>query len=235
MIKVMVADDSIEQNSIYCNYLTKDEEVEIISSTYDGENTIKDYLVYKPDVLILDLNMPKLSGIDVINNLSMYSDEKKKCNIIVVSGFADMRLKLGNVSKIYRIVSKPCNLNEVLSTVKEIGTDKPILNEKEIKELLIKLKFNLYTKGMPYLIDAIDIAFKEPNLLYNISNLYSIVGFKNNVKKEKIQRSIRGTIDIMNNHIPTGLLCSFFHTTASEKISPKYFFEVVIEYFKAKK
>lgn len=235
MIKVMVAEDSIEQNSVYCNYLTKDEDVEIVSSTYDGENTIKDYLLHKPDVLILDLNMPKMSGIEVINNLSMYSDEKKKCNIIVISGDANFKLKLGNVSKIYKIVSKPCNLNDMLSSIKEIGYDKSTLEDIEIKELLTKFKLNIYAKGSPFLIDAIKVAYNNPTILYNIKDLYRIVGFKNKIREDKIQRSIRGTIDILNNHIPTGLLCSFFHVNASEKISPKYFFEVVIEYFIAKK
>ena len=38
------------------------------------------YLEIKPDVLLLDLDLPKISGIEVINFLSRFSEERDKCN-----------------------------------------------------------------------------------------------------------------------------------------------------------
>lgn len=231
MINVIVADDSFELNSLYCNYLAKDKDIKIISRTYDGEETLKDYLMYKPDVLLLDLDMPKMSGNDVINKLSELTEEKNKCNIIVISAHKDMRLELQDVSKIYKIFTKPCQFDGLLDSVKEIGTKKNELSDKMIKDLLLKLGINLYYKGTPILIEALKIAYNNPELLFNMSDLYRILEFKLKLPKEKIQRRIRGTIDTMNNHLSRTLLCSFFHIQSNETISPKYFFEIVIEYF----
>ena len=81
MVQVMIAEDNIELSSMYCRFLTKDKNINIISKTRDGESTVEMYQALKPDVLLLDLDMPKLNGLEVINRISKDSDEKNKCNI----------------------------------------------------------------------------------------------------------------------------------------------------------
>ena len=76
MIKVMVAEDNIDENSMFCKVLTKDENIKVVSYTLDGEKTIEEYFERKPDVLLLDLGMPKVNGLDIINILSSYEEEK---------------------------------------------------------------------------------------------------------------------------------------------------------------
>ena len=117
MVQVMIAEDNIEISSMYCKFLTKDKNINIISRTEDGEKTIEMYKALKPDVLILDLDMPKLNGLEVINQISKDSDEKNKCNIIVISGNVELMHRLFNTAKVYRIMPKPTNLDEVLSLI----------------------------------------------------------------------------------------------------------------------
>lgn len=121
MIKVMVADDNIELNSMCCKFLTNDKDIEVVSTTTDGENTLKNYLETKPDVLLLDLDLPKLSGLEIINDLCLDTEEKKKCNIIVISGNIDMRHNLYNTSKVFRIIPKPADFDYILDTIKEMS------------------------------------------------------------------------------------------------------------------
>lgn len=78
MIKVMVAEDNIDENSMFCKVLTKDENIKVVSYTLDGEKTIEEYFERKPDVLLLDLCMPKVNGLDIINILSSYEEEKSE-------------------------------------------------------------------------------------------------------------------------------------------------------------
>ena len=99
MIKVMVAEDNSDENSMFCKVLTKDENIKVVSYTLDGEKTIEEYFERKPDVLLLDLCMPKVNGLDIINILSSYEEEKSKCNIIVVSGDTGLRANLFNTAK----------------------------------------------------------------------------------------------------------------------------------------
>ena len=84
MISVMVAEDSLEQNSKCCEFLTKDKDINVISRTLDGKSTVQEYLIKKPDVLLLDLELPLLNGLEVIDNLSLDINERKKCNIVIL-------------------------------------------------------------------------------------------------------------------------------------------------------
>ena len=230
MVHVMIAEDNIELSSMYCKFLTKDKNIKVISQTRDGETTVKLYNSLKPDVLILDLDMPKMNGLEVINQLSQDSDEKKKCNIIVISGNWDLMHKLFNTTKVYRIMPKPTNLDDVLSIIRDISLSPKELSQKELKAILLELKFNLYSKGTMYLIEAINVAYYEPSLLFNIRELYEEIAKRKNIEVYKIQRSIRNSIDVMNNHISSELLRSFFHIYNRELVTPKYFFTMILEY-----
>lgn len=230
MVQVMIAEDNIELSSMYCRFLTKDKNINIISKTRDGESTVEMYQALKPDVLLLDLDMPKLNGLEVINRISKDSDEKNKCNIIVISGNVELMHRLYNTAKVYRIMPKPTNLDEVLSLIKDISNAPRELDQIKLKSLLLELKFNLYSKGTLFLIDAINIAYNNPVLLCKIEDLYNRVSIKNNVSVNKVQRSIRSSIDVMNNHISHELLRSFFHIYNNDIIAPKYFFTIIIEY-----
>ena len=119
MVKVMIADDNIDLNSMYCKFLTNDKSIEVVSSTTDGETTLDEYLKYKPDLLLLDLDMPKINGLEIINKLSYDTTEKSKCNIIVISGSTEMRFQLLNTAKVYRIIPKPTSPQHVLDVIKE--------------------------------------------------------------------------------------------------------------------
>lgn len=52
-LKVLVANENVEQNSLYCNYLTNDRDFDIIS-TKDGIATLNAYIQVRPSILILD-------------------------------------------------------------------------------------------------------------------------------------------------------------------------------------
>lgn len=177
MIQVMIADDNLDLNNLCCNILSKDKDIQIISSTLDGESTLKDYMRLKPDVLLLDLDLPKMNGIDIINNICLDETEKKKNNIIIISGNTELRYNLFNTSKIFRIMPKPVDFNDVISTIKEIVTENnyiPIV-EKEIRNFLFSLNFNLYADGTRYLIDAIKLGSENIRLVRNIKTLYDEV------------------------------------------------------------
>ena len=45
MIKVMVADDHVGLNHAYCDFLSKDKDIQIVCSTFDGLETLKKYIL----------------------------------------------------------------------------------------------------------------------------------------------------------------------------------------------
>ena len=233
MIQVMIADDNLDLNSLCCNILSKDKDIQIISSTLDGESTLKDYMQLKPDVLLLDLDLPKMNGIDIINNICLDESERKKNNVIIVSGNADLRYNLFNTSKIFRIMPKPVNFDDVISTIKEIVTDNsyiPIV-EKELRNFLFSLNFNLYADGTRYLIDAIKLGYENIKLVRNIKTLYDEVAELHSTSSNTIKWGIRNAIETMNHNTIKHEINKIFHINYDKKMTPKYFIPLVISYF----
>lgn len=231
MIRVLVAEDCIEQYYDCCKFLTKDKDIEIISRTVDAKSTIKEYLSSKPDILLLNLELPELNGIEVIDKLSLDIIEKKKCNIVITTGNDLMKQYITNASKIYKIFSKPYDYGDLISTIKEIGGANKELEKKKIKDFLSDFNINLYSRGARYIADAIQFAYNDIDLLSNVTELYKEVAILNNEKVNRIQRSIRSSIDIINSHISKEQLRSFFHIYNNDIITPKYFFTIVVDYF----
>ena len=86
MISLMIADDNVQWVEQISNFLTKEDDFRIINKSYNGLDTIMHYTELKPDVLLLDLDMPGMNGIDIIEYFCTIPSEADKQNIIVVSG-----------------------------------------------------------------------------------------------------------------------------------------------------
>lgn len=82
MIKVMVADDNADYNRLCCDFLANDKNINVISSALDGEETIEKYFDNRPDILLLDLNLPKKNGIEIIDEICKHAGEKR--NVILL-------------------------------------------------------------------------------------------------------------------------------------------------------
>ncbi len=63
MIKVLIVDDSLIQQELLTHILTSDPEVQVIGTASDGEEAILKVQKLKPDVVTMDLCMPKMDGI----------------------------------------------------------------------------------------------------------------------------------------------------------------------------
>lgn len=235
MIEVMVADDNIELNSLCCKFLTKDKNIKIVSSTTDGEKTFEEYNKLKPDLLLLDLDMPRMNGLEIINQLSKDPYEKQKCNIIVISGNASMRYDLLNTAKIYKIIPKPVDLQNVLDDINlfasELSTPQEV-TPKKIRDLLCELNIQPYSKSGKYVFEALEIVLEDPYILENIKDLYYKISKKNNVSYNTVKWGIRNSISLMNRLISIKNLRMIFRIYDNERnITPKYFFTMILEYF----
>ena len=158
----------------------------------------KKYFEIKPDVLLLDLNIPKINGLDVIDTIYGFSEEKEKCNIIVCSGSTSHLNRLFNIAQVFRVIQKPVSYDYILQTVKEVPVKNLEINQKELKEILIQLRLNVFSNRVKHLIVAINLAYKHRYLLNNIKDLYSEVAKLYNVSSLTVKWSIRTSIDTLN-------------------------------------
>ncbi len=229
MINLMIAEDDINIASTYVQFLTNDKDIKVVSITTDGERALKEYLEKKPDILILDLDMPKKNGLEIIEYLSKIPEEKDKCNIIVITGD---KLKMGKIrktSKVYEIIEKPVDYDRLPELIKQV----PLLNDFETKKRVMfnDLKLKPSSKGTKYLSDAVDITYNNPAMENNLNDIYKIVSARREITVSKAKWGIINSIKRVNKVAPKEYLRKVFYVyDNSDEVTPKNFFTYTREY-----
>lgn len=232
MIDVLIADDNAIQTEQLSNVLSKEKDFKILKISKNGLEAYNDYLSLRPTVLILDLQMPIMSGIDVINALSNSTNFDSKRNIIVVSGSMPFRSQITNPNKIKWIFSKPIDYQRLITEIREIKTEenlKPNV-DKHLNELFTGLDIKPYTKGSRYLKTAINLAYYNEKQDINISNIVKQISINYNIPNiDSIQSVMDKTVNTIYFKKVKDLKVKRFFTT-DYKITTKDFISRALYY-----
>lgn len=68
-VRVLVVDDNRRIVNLLKNALEKEEEVEVVGTASDGEEALQMIHLKRPDVVLLDLIMPKIDGLGVMERM----------------------------------------------------------------------------------------------------------------------------------------------------------------------
>jgi DNA-binding response OmpR family regulator len=130
--KILVADDEKTNADFFQVMLTKlGFRVEV---AYDGEETLQKVHKFLPDIILLDLLMPKLSGYHVIEILKN-DEETKHIPIIVLTAVNDIKNKVDMIELgIEDYITKPFNFVEILARIRSNLRSKFLKEEISKKE-----------------------------------------------------------------------------------------------------
>ena len=74
-IKVLIADDNLRSAGLMEEAIKKDKEIEVIGKAEDGLDALEQIRTKEPDVVLLDLIMPKLDGLGVMEHVKKVEDK----------------------------------------------------------------------------------------------------------------------------------------------------------------
>lgn len=229
-ISVLIADDNLELATLLSSFITKDKDVGVVNIVCDGENAIRSYLTYLPDVMLLDLKMPNKDGVQVLDTLcTLDTSDSQKCNIIVMSGDLE-NFKIRYASKVFRVLEKPFELPTLLDCIHEIykiGSKKPSCR-KLYEDAVFQLGFNFSNLGTKYLIDCIEYLHKNKIDTFSMNDLYKNIADKNNISIKKVKWNIEKSISSMYRYTKTEELKKLFPYYDGRKPTPKYVVSVAL-------
>ena len=131
--KILIADDEDDVREIMVKKI-KQEGYAVVGAR-DGEEAWAKIKSESPDIILLDLNMPKIDGLTVLKNLRENPPSKKWQPVIIVSARNELSdINKGLLMEADHYLTKPCHISDILKAIQlMIGLIPQRKSESEIK------------------------------------------------------------------------------------------------------
>lgn len=231
-LNVLLVDDNPRITSMIKNILMEDEEIHVVGTAEDGVEALKMIEETQPDLVLLDLIMPKLDGLGVLEKLQQ--KEGKHPDVIVVSGIAQERITdtafgLGAAYYLLKPFDREMILNHVQkfkpgakakfivaggeSRSEELAKYKL---ESDVTNIIHEIGVPAHIKGYQYLRDAIMMSVDDSEMLNSITKiLYPSIAKQHGTTPSRVERAIRHAIEVAWNRGNIEAISNIFGYTVS--------------------
>lgn len=118
-LSILIADDNIDFAKNLTSYIEKEEEMEVIGIAKDGLEAVEMIKSTKPDVAIIDVIMPRLDGLGVLEKIQELNLDKKPLSIVLSAvGQDKVTARALELGAQYYIV-KPFDISLLIRRIKE--------------------------------------------------------------------------------------------------------------------
>lgn len=244
-ISVVIADDNPNFKELLTRVMEKEDTLELKKVISDGREVAKEIKNLTPDVLVMDLVLPFMHGIEVLEEINSLRLRKPPI-IIIASAFADDDvIRKCIMCGANYFIAKPCTPESVISLVKNLNTKKNeesifslsdekmednsyITNniedimEAKVTNIIHKVGIPAHIKGYQYLRTAIIKSIINSEIINSVTKeLYPQVAKEYNTTPPRVERAIRHAIEVAWNRGEEETLQKLFgYTVQSNKGKP---------------
>jgi two-component system response regulator (stage 0 sporulation protein A) len=222
-IKIIIADDNLEFVSTFVKYLESQEDMEILATAKDGIEAVERITTMKPDVVLLDVIMPHLDGIGVLEKLNE-QENLPICIMLSAVGQDNITKRALMLGAQYYMV-KPFEIDLLIKRIRDLKSanhiPKNFVNKDIVKPTYINMETvknkedNLealvtniihevgvpaHIKGYQYLRDGIIMVVEDIEVLNQVTKqLYPDLAKKHKTTPSRVERAIRHAIEVAWN------------------------------------
>ena len=224
-IRILIADDNMDFVSTLVTYFNSRDDVEVIDTARDGQEAYNKIIMKKPTVVLLDVIMPHLDGIGVLEKLINSNVPLPICVMLSAVGQDEVTARAINLGakyyilkpfkmdvlmkRIQELVEKPEQKQIATPQIKEIKSNyvdiKDEASEEEILEvkvtnLIHEIGVPAHIKGYQYLRDGIMMVVNNIEIINQITKqLYPDLAKKYKTTPSRVERAIRHAIEVAWN------------------------------------
>ena len=243
-ITVLIADDNQDFSRTLATYLGNQDDMEIIGVAKDGLEAVDIIKEKSPDIAILDVIMPHLDGLGVLERVNNSSNEYNKrpiCIMLSAVGQDKITQKAISLGAEYYMV-KPFDIELLIQRIREIKNFKPrggnggfdyreqrklpyinIPKDKEednlealVTNIIHGVGVPAHIKGYQYLREAIMMVVKDIDVINQITkSLYPQIAQKFSTTPSRVERAIRHAIEVAWGRGEVDLMQNIFGYTVS--------------------
>jgi len=242
MLNVLIADDNKEFNDLLTEFLEKEDNLNVVGNAYNGKEVLEFVKEEHVDIILLDIIMPYLDGIGVLEELNkMDLQPLPKIIMLTAFGHENITRRAVELGAAYFIL-KPFDLEVLAERIRQLEKDSnpyqtssfpvkraPAKSDRDrymedITKIMLEIGIPVHYKGYLYLRDAITMVAEQIELLGSVTKvLYPRIAEKYETTPSRVERAIRHAIETAcSRNTPESLKEIFGHTvnTDSEKFKP---------------
>jgi len=217
-INVAIIDDNERMISLLDNILKPEMGIEVVGKAEDGLAAVEVIKENEPDIVLLDLIMPKLDGIGVMQKINRDNNLKKQPAFIVISAIGQESITEDAFSQgaVYYIM-KPFDNDVVINKIRQVSLNSsskiiqtkqaslPVNKEEyiernleaDVTNIIHEIGVPAHIKGYQYLRDAIIMSVDNREVINSITKvLYPTIAKMNKTTPSRVERAIRHAIEV---------------------------------------
>lgn len=219
-LNVAIAEDNHQMLSTLDHMLEDKKGFHVVGKADNGEDAYRMIVETKPDLVLIDVVMPKLDGLSVMERVKEHCTEKEMPPFIVLTAAGSDEM----ISDAFRrgasyYIMKPFEEGVVMDKIRRISrgvarlsgqeemkTIGPYVNkaeyiaqnlETDVTKMLHEIGIPAHIKGYQYLRDAIAMSVQEDDTLISVTKvLYPTIAKQHNTTSSRVERAIRHAIEV---------------------------------------
>lgn len=218
-ITCAIADDNVRMLQLINDVVSTDPTIENVGTAKDGEELFSIIKSKMPDIVLLDIIMPKMDGLTVMEKVNQNKNIQKKPVFIIVSAVGnegitedafnlganyyimkpfDNNTLLNRIRSIRNGLGKNCSvIKNVRQTAVEQSADRENNLENDITCIIHEIGIPAHIKGYQYLREAIKMSVNDMDMLNCITKvLYPEIAKTFLTTASRVERAIRHAIEV---------------------------------------
>lgn len=207
--RVLVVDDNVSFCESLRGYFTAEEKIAAVDTAFDGRDALDKLKANKYDILLLDLIMPHVDGLGVLEQMKHVCPDAPPA-VIVVSAMRNESMvrrccALGARYFMVKPVEADALLKRALEMVQTENTTGGLVNyaqpprslDEKITSVFLVAGIPAHIKGYHYLREGIRMVYYNPALINRITKeLYPGIAKRFATSASKVERAIRHAIEV---------------------------------------
>ena len=233
-LRVLIVDSSEDYRRLLASVLEADAHFQLLDTAGDGLDAVNKASALQPDVIVMDLVLPKLDGMGVLRRLQ---EMGSRAMPFVVSGFYNSQVvaQAAELGAVY-FMPKPCDTAELLGRIRlccctmplraaeAVPADRPGLAQRRaeqgleaaVTDIIHEIGVPAHIKGYQYLREAIILTVNDMDVINAVTKvLYPTVARKFGTTPSRVERAIRHAIEVAWDRGDLETLQKFFGYTVS--------------------
>lgn len=151
LIRVLLADDHAVVRAGICQFLQQADDIEVIAEAGDGQEAIELIKQILPDVVVLDIQMPKASGIEVTRWIR---EHHREIGVLILTAYDDDPYVMAVIQAgANGYVLKTASPDEIIKAVKEVHAGNSALDPEILQKMLAQISSGINDKPIEKLTE----------------------------------------------------------------------------------